>query len=739
MAVPEQTPYIEHIANGVTTSFALEFECKDKEHLIVLVDNVEPNVGTWSLVNGAVVFGIAPADGKIISIQRNTPFRRDTNFQSYDNSLRPATINKDFDWIWYKLQELGVADWILGNRIDALKNYVDDRDDELRAYLMEEIRKQGVALDQLEDYYNYLMERLAQIAVDKGWDSSFVVHKGQTQFEINSSTIYTTPNTDTLRRSIPFSNRINTQSFYANQNIGGASYLWDSESLDIDDDMFTFAVSGVAVGRWKLLIENNALNASKVGIKGGLISSSVAADYTDHIKMQALIDYFSSMGGGTIYVNGGRTYQWNVQHKSKVKIIGLGSDGLKPTIRCRDVSNTHLFAMAQPECYLDNFNLNGYDSREILQTGGSGNIGAFSGVACQSTGLIVKNVTATRCRMDGVYMNNGANNVHVYNLDSRFHARNAVSITNAWNVHFYNPIVEQRAAIQPFAYNFDIEPDTGSTQTVYDVHIHYPVMLGEGQLLLKEENTPNGRMDVHIYYPTMDIPIRLNSVVHGLYIYGGIFTKGLFVAETSRPGAAVEGFIDGAVISGSPFVQTTVTLGGDFVLRNNVINELSSLSPSRTQGTWESNTFGVGVTPVSNVDRRTLSMLPSSKTGYELVNPAGGLAAYNTTEVRQVNLTTTATDILTANNRSTSVITIAAADSSVGGSLGFVELIITSDDTASTTFATEKINGAAGINYSWSGRKLSLSTKSATANQWIVKVETFSNSANYKQVNWNIS
>lgn len=186
MAVQEQTPYIEHIANGVTTSFSLEFECKDKEHLIVLVDNVEPNVGTWSLVNGAVVFGIAPENGKIITIQRNTPFRRDTNFQSYDNSLRPATINKDFDWIWYKLQELGVADWILGSRIDALKNYVDDRDDELRAYLMEDIRKQGVALDQLDDYYNYLMQRLAQIAVDKGWDSSFVVDaSGETQQQVN--------------------------------------------------------------------------------------------------------------------------------------------------------------------------------------------------------------------------------------------------------------------------------------------------------------------------------------------------------------------------------------------------------------------------------------------------------------------------------------------------------------------------------------------------------------------------
>lgn len=181
MAVPEQTPYIEHIANGVTTSFALEFECKDKEHLIVSVDNVEPNVGTWSLINEAVEFGIAPENGKIITIQRNTPFRRDTNFQSYDNSLRPATINKDFDWIWFKLQELGVANWLL-------KNYVDRKDDELKAYLVEEIHKQGVALDQLEDYYNYLMQRLAQIAVDKGWDASFVVDGNKNQKQINSET-----------------------------------------------------------------------------------------------------------------------------------------------------------------------------------------------------------------------------------------------------------------------------------------------------------------------------------------------------------------------------------------------------------------------------------------------------------------------------------------------------------------------------------------------------------------------
>lgn len=197
MAVPEQTPYIEHTGNGATTSFSLGFQCESKDHLIVLVDEIEPPIATWSLTGGNVVFTTAPAAGKKIKLQRNTPFGRTTNYQSFNNSFRPQTVNIDFDRIWWKLQELGVADWLMKlyvdrlhqqqeQKINDLKGYVDDRDDELRAYLLEEIRKQGVALDQLDEYYNYLMQRLAQIAVDKGWDASFVVDaSGDTQQDIN--------------------------------------------------------------------------------------------------------------------------------------------------------------------------------------------------------------------------------------------------------------------------------------------------------------------------------------------------------------------------------------------------------------------------------------------------------------------------------------------------------------------------------------------------------------------------
>lgn len=132
MAVPEQTPYIEHTGNGSTTSFALEFQCESKDHLIVLVDDVEPPIASWSLVGGNVIFTTAPAAGKKIKLQRNTPFGRTTDYQSYNNSFRPPAVNKDFDWIWLKLQELGVADWLTDTDIKNLSAYVNSLNDETR-------------------------------------------------------------------------------------------------------------------------------------------------------------------------------------------------------------------------------------------------------------------------------------------------------------------------------------------------------------------------------------------------------------------------------------------------------------------------------------------------------------------------------------------------------------------------------------------------------------------------------
>jgi len=118
MAVPEQTPYKEYIANGVTTLFPLEFECDKSEHLIVSLDDEEASVGSWALIDDAVQFNKAPASGVKITLQRDTPLKRTADYESYSNNFRPKPVNKDFDLIWWKLQELGLADWLLNQKID---------------------------------------------------------------------------------------------------------------------------------------------------------------------------------------------------------------------------------------------------------------------------------------------------------------------------------------------------------------------------------------------------------------------------------------------------------------------------------------------------------------------------------------------------------------------------------------------------------------------------------------------
>ncbi|WP_269526272.1 hypothetical protein [Acinetobacter baumannii] len=113
MSVPVQTPSKEYIANGTTTAFPLEFNCDKAEYLIITLNGEEAPVGSWTLTNDTVIFNVAPLNGVVVNLERNTPFQRTTNYQLYDNSFRPSAVNKDFDLIWWKLQELGYRDQVI--------------------------------------------------------------------------------------------------------------------------------------------------------------------------------------------------------------------------------------------------------------------------------------------------------------------------------------------------------------------------------------------------------------------------------------------------------------------------------------------------------------------------------------------------------------------------------------------------------------------------------------------------
>lgn len=152
MAVQPQTPFKEYTANGTTSTFPLGFSCEKKDHLIVMINGVDVDSITWSLENDQVVFVSAPLDGVEITFQRNTPFERIRNYQSYDNSFRPDPVNKDFDRIWWKVQELGVADWLLGLKLQKFRDDVNLTALENTLAQAQELRDSTAVLaDEVED------------------------------------------------------------------------------------------------------------------------------------------------------------------------------------------------------------------------------------------------------------------------------------------------------------------------------------------------------------------------------------------------------------------------------------------------------------------------------------------------------------------------------------------------------------------------------------------------------------
>lgn len=119
-----------------------------------------------------------------------------------ENSLTPKTTYADFTGVVPNtnpivLDRSGEADIFLdgsyrfqifdrfGTLIHDINNVRDHFKDQIKSYFIENILAAGGLPKNSVADYNYLMQRLAQIAVDKGWDASFVTYNGVNQQKIN--------------------------------------------------------------------------------------------------------------------------------------------------------------------------------------------------------------------------------------------------------------------------------------------------------------------------------------------------------------------------------------------------------------------------------------------------------------------------------------------------------------------------------------------------------------------------
>lgn len=248
MAVPEQTPYKEYTANGVTTSFPLEFDCDNQDHLIVTVNDIEPENGQWSLINGAVVFLLAPANQAKIIIQRNTPLERNTDYQTYNNSFRPQPVNKDLDRIWWKLQELWVQVSLLWTQIkllwSGLKNEIKDRiaaDLAIRSWVL-------VLLNNIVD--SGLVSAIAVTTVESISDlNNLIAWDGRTVY---------------------------VKSYYQGLNKGGGTRIYNYSRRNENDGF-------LCIDGWVLQVVNNTVTCSQAGAK-----NDVSFDSSDAIQRALL-------------------------------------------------------------------------------------------------------------------------------------------------------------------------------------------------------------------------------------------------------------------------------------------------------------------------------------------------------------------------------------------------------------------------------------------------------------------
>ncbi|MEG0344130.1 MAG: hypothetical protein RR633_18245 [Acinetobacter sp.] len=230
MAVPEQTPYIENTGNGVTKIFPIEFDVLEQDHLIVLVNDLEPSVGSWSLdtANNTVVFALPPANGANIKIRRDSPLSRSTDYESYNNSFHPKPVNDDLDNIWRKLQEMGVLNWMIDNNVKDLNEYVDGLNDETKAIFLQMIQEQGTSLERLDAYVDQLYKNLAEVSTENGWFADFVADGDENQKQINDLTIR---NFESIQELLNYQPRYNGQTVYLksynlNQGEGGDNFVY---------------------------------------------------------------------------------------------------------------------------------------------------------------------------------------------------------------------------------------------------------------------------------------------------------------------------------------------------------------------------------------------------------------------------------------------------------------------------------------------------------------------------------
>lgn len=112
MTVEKINPVQTFTANGSTTAFTFQFVVEDKANIAVKVNSLEISVDEYAYDanTNSIIFEVAPVAGSEVEVRRVTDLERSIQYETYNNSFRPETLNYDLDRIWHVLQEQDIID-----------------------------------------------------------------------------------------------------------------------------------------------------------------------------------------------------------------------------------------------------------------------------------------------------------------------------------------------------------------------------------------------------------------------------------------------------------------------------------------------------------------------------------------------------------------------------------------------------------------------------------------------------
>lgn len=327
MAVPEQIPVVNYVADGIVKKFDVPFEYDQQSDLHIYVDGAEPTIDKYYFDGNAFNFYIAPTNGQGVKIKRITPKERDTDYNLHTNTVRPKALNTDFDRLWYVLQEV-FSD--VGGLSQAVQDEIIARiqgDEDLLNQLTAEISARMLGDEAVtEDLKNYVDQVVGAIINDPDFDGIDADKvndaSGETQQQVNY-------NGGSKWHSRIGGYKLNERVVLTNGDIVKSTI--DGNTNDPNVDMTGWDNRSRAIN--VLVNLHNPLNLLRSELD---VSSNFAESLNSVID-----DVSSSQNGGTIHVPSGNfnvDTSVGINLKSNVKIV-MQPDTVLTAIPTRTAAN----------------------------------------------------------------------------------------------------------------------------------------------------------------------------------------------------------------------------------------------------------------------------------------------------------------------------------------------------------------------------------------------------------------